>query len=430
MSERMSAVEPFCDCKETEAISDDRPHSEGQVRPTEATLKVALATLYPVDATRIAGGVRTVAHHLVQGLKEFPDLDIHVVHCHSEVTQNRDVIERNVTLHYRTLPGRRIIPNTVIAVDRVRGILEALAPAIVNPHESHYAVAALRAHLPVVYTVHGVPSREAPSYAHKGLSERLRFCMERYYSAIAMRQVEHAIAISPYVMREYEGRSRAQWHRIDNPLPEEFFNLQSHERDGQVLFVGTITEVKDILCLLQAVAIINRQPEGVPCRLRLAGRTTSPQYEQMLTDYVRQNRLQEVVTFLGMLDHDMLLQEYAQCAVVALPSRQENAPMAIIEAMAVGKPVVATRVGGIPDLVQEGETGLLVDAGDAVGLARSLVTLLSDATLRRQMGARARQQANARFRLEQVARKYRQVYYLVAAESRHFGGESRALPPG
>ena len=96
--------------------------------------------------------------------------------------------------------------------------------------------------------------------------------------------------------------------------------------------------------------------------------------------------------------------------------------------MAASKPVVATRVGGIPDLVREGETGFLVDAGDATGLARGLTTLLSDPALRKQMGARAHQQAVARFRLEEVARKYRQVYYLVAAESRHLAGEDPPPP--
>ena len=88
--------------------------------------------------------------------------------------------------------------------------------------------------------------------------------------------------------------------------------------------------------------------------------------------------------------------------------------MAIIEAMAVGKPVVATRVGGIPDLVLDGETGFLVEAGDASGMAHALTRLLSDAQLRERMGVRARREASARFRLKEVAHKYREVYYLAA----------------
>jgi len=377
-------------------------------------LRVALATLYPSDPTRISGGVRAVSYHLAQGLGQWPDLDVHTVHCHSEVEQDRDVVSGNVAVHYRAMRKRRIVPNTVVAVSKVGRILKQLSPAVVNAHTGHYAVAALRARLPTVYTVHGVTFREARVYARKGLLERLRFYMEMYYDAMAMRRVKHAIAISPYVMQEYQGRTRAHWHRIDNPIPDEFFDLDNRAQTGQVLFVGTITEVKDILTLLKALAVMARQPDGVQCHLRLAGRTTSQGYEQVLRDYVRESGLRTAVTFLGALDRPELLREYAECAVVVLPSRQENAPMAVIEAMAAGKPVVATKVGGIPDLVHNGATGFLVEAGDVSGMARALSSLLSDAELRLRMGVQARREAQARFRLREVARKYREVYYLVA----------------
>lgn len=387
-------------------------------------LSVALATLYPSDPMRISGGVRSVAYHLVRGLSQWPDLNIHVVHCHSEVEQDGDVVSENVAVHYRTMRKRRIVPNTVVAVSKVGGILKQLSPAVVNAHTGHYAVAGLRARLPTVYTVHGVAFREAQVYGHKGLLERLRFYMEMYYDALAMRRVQHAIAISPYVMREYQGRTHAQWHRIDNPVPEEFFGLDNREQGGRVLFVGTITEVKDILTLLKALALMASQPDGVQCHLRLAGRTTSPAYEQTLRAFVHEHGLRTSVTFLGALDRAALLREYAECAAVVLPSRQENAPMAAIEAMAAGKPVVATRVGGIPDLMRDGETGFLVEAGDASGMAHALARLLSDAQLRERMGVRARREASARFRLKEVAHKYRDVYYLTAGRRPPVGRSS------
>jgi len=379
-------------------------------------MSVALATLYPSDPMRISGGVRTVAYHLVQGLSQWPDLDIHAVHCHSEVEQDRDVVSENVAVHYRAMRSRRIVPNTVVAVSKVGTILKRLSPAVVNAHTGHYAVAALRARLPTLYTVHGVAFREAQVYGQNGLLERLRYYMERYYDALAMRRVKHAIAISPYVMREYHGRTHAQWHRIDNPISEEFLSLDNREQVGRVLFVGTITEVKDILTLLKAFALMARRPDGVRCHLRLAGRTTSPAYEQTLKDYIHEHGLHTTVSFLGALDRPALLREYGECAAVVLPSRQENAPMAVIEAMAAGKPVVATRVGGIPDLVLDGETGFLVEPGDESDMARSLTRLLSDDQLRGRMGVRARHEASARFRLKEVVRKYREVYYLTAGQ--------------
>lgn len=389
--------------------------------PISARLRVALPAAYPMDPTRIPGGVRSVVFNLAQGLRVMDDLDVHLIHCHSEVKEKRESAEDGLTYHFRPMSRQRLIPNTVRAMGRVRSILRQVAPGVVNPHSGHYAIAALQANLPVVYTVHGVPSREAPSYAHRGLDERLRYWMETYFSNLAIRRVRHAIAISPYVLREYEGRVLAQWYRIDNPLPDEFFAVEDHSVPGQILYVGTITEVKDILTLLRAFKemISQTMPEvTAPLTLRLAGRTTSPSYEGAIQSYIASNSLQRQVTLLGMLDRKALLDEYSRCALVALSSRQENAPMAIIEAMAAGKPVVATRVGGVPDLVKDGETGYLVEAGDAVEMARRMRQLISQPAARAAMGTLARQRASARFRAGQVARQYRDVYYAVAEANR------------
>ena len=87
--------------------------------------------------------------------------------------------------------------------------------------------------------------------------------------------------------------------------------------------------------------------------------------------------------------------------------------MAVIEAMAAGKPVVATRVGGVPDLVADGETGFLVPPGDHEAMAGRLGDLLDDAGLRRRMGDRARQIARERFAADSVAAAHRNLYYQV-----------------
>jgi glycosyltransferase involved in cell wall biosynthesis len=87
--------------------------------------------------------------------------------------------------------------------------------------------------------------------------------------------------------------------------------------------------------------------------------------------------------------------------------------MAVIEAMAAGKPVVATRVGGVPDLVEDGDSGYTVELGDVAGLAQHVIELLSSVALRTRLGQRARQLAG-RFQLEAVAAQYRQLYYQVA----------------
>jgi len=234
--------------------------------------------------------------------------------------------------------------------------------------------------------------------------------LEGLYDRYAVQHVGDIVAISPYVLQEYSGRSPARFHRIDNPLPREFFATPDLAEDGRLLYAGTIDERKNVLDLLRALTIVRRQVPAV--RLRIAGRTTSPAYNRQVHEYVDAQGLQSNVEFLGLLDKAHLLDEYARCSAVVLASRQETAPMTIIEAMAAGKPVVATRVGGVPDLVEDGHSGFIVEPGDVEGMARCILELLTSLDARRNMGRRARQLAE-RFRLETVAAQYRQLYYEV-----------------
>ncbi|HEV3403651.1 MAG TPA: glycosyltransferase family 4 protein [Gaiellaceae bacterium] len=93
---------------------------------------------------------------------------------------------------------------------------------------------------------------------------------------------------------------------------------------------------------------------------------------------------------LGFVSHDELEQLYDRAAVVVLPSHREGLPLCLLEAMAHGRPVVATAVGGIPQLVEDGRTGLLVEPGDTDGLRAALELLLADPELRLRMGRAAR----------------------------------------
>jgi glycosyltransferase involved in cell wall biosynthesis len=100
----------------------------------------------------------------------------------------------------------------------------------------------------------------------------------------------------------------------------------------------------------------------------------------------------------------------ADADIFVLASHWEGMPGAIMEAMAAQLPVVATRVGGIPELVVEGETGLLVPPGDAAALATALKRLLTNPDLRRRMGQAGHQRITTHFRLEDKVREQEEVY--------------------
>lgn len=376
-------------------------------------MRVALLTFYPSDTRSIPGGIRMVSFNLVEGLKTFSDLDLHVVHCHSDIERSRTVSEENATIHYLALPRKRIVPNLMTSIGRIVRQVRAIDPDLVHAHAGHFAYAGCKSGYPTIYTIHGLLPSERRIYRDT-LYDRLRYGMLAFYESRALQHVQQLVAISPYVCQEYSHIEASAWVRINNPVPRDFFKLLDRTEPLRVLYAGSITEVKDILTLLRAIERVWRVHPEVT--LRVAGRVTSENYARRVRAYVAEHGLQDTVHFLGLLDRQAMMDEYARCALVALPSLRENAPMAIIEGMAAGKPVVATRVGGIPNLVSEGETGFMVPAGDDMAMAQSLGRLLGDTQLRKRMGQRAREVARERYSVDRVAQAYYDLYRRIAGQ--------------
>jgi glycosyltransferase involved in cell wall biosynthesis len=117
-----------------------------------------------------------------------------------------------------------------------------------------------------------------------------------------------------------------------------------------------------------------------------------------------------VPSALGFVPHAELDRLYARAAVVVLPSHREGLPLCVLEAMAHGRPVVASAVGGIPELVEDGVTGLLVPAGDVAALRSALERLLADPVLRRRMGREGRRRVAALCSRDRIAEATLQAY--------------------
>jgi glycosyltransferase involved in cell wall biosynthesis len=276
-----------------------------------------------------------------------------------------------------------------------------------------YAAAALHSPYPHVVTTHGIFSREAAFAA--GLGSRLRGLMDSVFETYCLSRVQNLISISPYVDEEVArlGVFKGRVFRIENPVADAYFTVNLEGEESTVLFAGRVIPRKDLLSLLRALSIVRSAMPEV--RLRVAGETQSaPGYVETCRQFIQQHGLASAVTFVGSLSMEEMVQEYARCTVLALSSKQETAPVVVAEAMAAGRPVVATKVCGVPYMVEEDVSGLLVDYGDVDGLASSLIRVLGDRQLRLQMGRNGRKMAETRYRVAAVARKTRQVYGQLA----------------
>lgn len=179
------------------------------------------------------------------------------------------------------------------------------------------------------------------------------------------------------------------------PYPVETEIFRPAERSGpcRILFVGRIEGRKGADTLMGAIPkVLEVFPD---CEFLFAGRM-SEEVKALAATTPPQ------VKFLGVVPRAELVDLYQQASVVAAPSQWDNSPNVIYEAMACGAPVVATRVGGIPELVEDGVTGLLVPPRDARALEEAMLELLRTPGRREEMGRRGREKAASTYSVERV----------------------------
>lgn len=363
---------------------------------------------YPLESGRITGGVEAVVTYLAEELTTLNGLDLHVVAASADISKAFNKAVNGFTVHY--LPSQKRLAALTFNtpdVQRLRNTIRELQPDIVHAQGSTvYAGAAVGCPYAHVVTVHGVAGKDeriAP-----GVRNHLRAMLVSLYERRCISQAANVIVISPYVRIEFQRTLRARTYPLENPIHRRFYELANDEVPDTVLFAGRVIRRKGIHNLLKAISAAKQTLPGL--ELRIAGETRSdPAYFASLERYVRENDLSANVQFLGPLDEETIFKEFARCSLVVLASRQETAPMVIQQAMAAGKPVVATRVCGIPYQVVDQMSGLLVDYDDVQGLANAMLSLLADKGRRLEMGKQARRLA-MRFRADVVARKTREIY--------------------
>jgi len=199
--------------------------------------------------------------------------------------------------------------------------------------------------------------------------------------------------------------------------------LRRDQCERIVLFVGRIEQIKGIDVLLRSLGLLFfRHPElrNDVCLLVVGGALDpgddAPETEKIveLRRLVHQHRMEANVSFVGSLDQPTLALYYAAADVCAVPSLTESFGLVALEAMACGTPVVGTRVGGLQTLIEDGESGLLVPAGDYQALAESMAQVLTDPRLRMHLAHGARDRAE-HYTWRSVAERIEAMYATILA---------------
>lgn len=160
-------------------------------------------------------------------------------------------------------------------------------------------------------------------------------------------------------------------------------NMYTKEKEKNILFLGSLGQRKGVYDVLRAAPlVVDKHPEVC---FQFAGEEESRGEKQHILHMCKEYQLTDKVRFLGQVTGPAKLMLFKSAMIYLLPSYGENLPFALLEAMAVGLPVIVTPVGAIPEIVKDGQNGFLVQPGDFQGLANRINLLLDNQDLRKAM---------------------------------------------
>jgi teichuronic acid biosynthesis glycosyltransferase TuaC len=267
--------------------------------------------------------------------------------------------------------------------------------------------------VPVVATAHRADVLDVPA---RGPGSRRGV-------AAAVEAIDQVCAVSAAIAAAAQelGRPRRPVEVVPNgadgavfaprPAAEARARLGVPEGRPVVSYVGKLVPRKGVDTLIEAMGLLGRRPQGAPLLVAAGDGSLRPALERRAAEL----GVAEQVRFVGKVAHDEVGWWMAAGDLFVLPSLSEGLPTVVCEAMNCGRPVVATAVDGTPEIVRDGQTGLLVPPSDPGALAEALARVLDDPTLARRMGEEALRVGRERYTWEANARRMTEIYEALTA---------------
>lgn len=354
----------------------------------------------------------TAPEALLEGFKIMPaEIEVHVVSCLQKAPVSSPAkLADNIYYHALQVPNIGWMKTGYLGCIRaVRRKLREIQPDIVHGQgtERDCAMGAVFSGYPNVLTIHGNMRLVAEFLRAKPLTY---YWFASRLERLCLWKTDGVVAISSYTQSNVAPYTCKTWI-IPNAVHPSFFEV-SRRPDAlpRILCVANIGSRKNQIGLIKALEpLVNK----TPLKLVFAGSGSE-------TDsYYREFKLmvgdRPWCEYLGTLDRCALKTEMSRAMLGILPSFEDNCPMVILEAAAAGLPFAASAIGGIPDLIEHGKTGLLFKPKQPESILSAVASLIDNITLAEELSTSARAYAANQFSAEAVARRHLKVYHEVIA---------------
>jgi len=344
---------------------------------------------------------------LLEGFAALPDqCEIHLVCCTQQPVAAPAQLGPNIYFHTAVVPKSGWLRGAYVGCVRsIRRQLKAIRPDLVHGQgtERYCALAAAFSGYPNVLTIHGnmrliARVNQARPFSFQWLAARLE--------GFTLPRVGGVVCITRYTREAVQSLARRTWI-VPNATDTAFFNLAPAPDPAApplILCIGVICYRKNQNDFIRALDPLAKER---PLKVVFLGDVDPTHYGEEFRQLLPSRPWCEHIPFAG---RDRVREYYRAASLIALPTREDNCPMVVLEGMAAGVPVIASNVGGVPDLITPGVTGLFCDPEKPETFRTAVTRLLDDKPYAAQLARAAREHALATFHPQAVARRHLEIY--------------------
>ena len=352
-------------------------------------------------------------------------VELHIVTVSKHIVADDEFESGGIHFHFLKIPG---VPRAALAYQfdrrRISACLTKINPDLVQGFgtESSFGYTAVTSRFPSLLMIQGIVARITEARGAGALWRQPQLCMALLFEWLTVKRARHVICETAFAAEfVHSYNPHAITHIVRTPIRDSWFDI-TRATDvvaaPEVLFVGWVVPAKGVDILMAAFAdVLQTCPRAV---LHVVGAYEPAYFDGVLQPEVARLGVADRVHFHGGQPASFVAERLARASVVVLPTRMDTAPNVLAEARAAGVPVVASAVGGIPELIDDGVDGLLVETGSVASLANAVVRVLTDALLAERMSARGRERVGRDHRLARQVPQLLAVYHdvLAPAEAR------------
>jgi glycosyltransferase involved in cell wall biosynthesis len=369
----------------------------------------------------------TAPEALLQGFGMLSGVEVHVLSCTQQPMPAPEKLASNVWFHPLHVPKWGWLRTGYQGCVRtVRQKLRDIQPDLVHAQgtERDCALSAVLSPYPKILTIHGNLRLIKKQVGFRPFSA---MWLQSYLEGLVVPRFNGVICITNYTREAVEHEVSKTWV-VPNAVDLSFLalgkkrlsdashrpsTLDSRLKTPIILVVANIDPRKNQNAFIKALDPLAR---SMSFEIRFFGSCGEFDYTKQFKELIASRPW---CYYGGMLGREELRSQFEQADMLVLPTHEDNCPMVVLEAQAAGVPAIATKVGGVPDLIENGVTGLLADPENPVTFYTAVEKLLiNDGSLREQLARSAHQKALEQYHPRVIARKHLDIYRAALRESK------------